>query len=113
MIVKQSAYIIVDFNDLVSVPVIESKFIESADEILHAFSRAIYQMLKEREPEYAEKIKHDIRARIANFPDERSLRQINSEVITKMISVSGMVVRASEVKPLAKEVTYKLSLIHI
>ena len=33
MIVKQSAYIIVDFNDLVSVPVIESKFIESADEI--------------------------------------------------------------------------------
>ena len=46
MIVKQAAYIIVDFNDLVSVPVIESKFIESADEILHAFSRAIYQMLK-------------------------------------------------------------------
>jgi replicative DNA helicase Mcm len=107
MIVKQTTYVVVDFNDLVSVPVIESKFIQSADEILHAFSRAIYEILKESNPEYAEKIKHDIRARIANFPDERSLRQINSEVITKMISVSGMVVRASEVKPLAKEVTYK------
>jgi len=107
MVVKQTTYIVVDFNDLVSVPFIESKFRESADEILTAFRKAIFEMLKERNPEYAEKIEHDIRARIANFPDERSLRQINSEVITKMISVSGMVVRASEVKPLAKELTYK------
>jgi len=107
MIVKQTTYIVVDFNDLVSVPVIEEKFRQSADEILTAFRKAIFEMLKERNPEYAEKIEHDIRARIANFPDERSLRQINSEVITKMISVSGMVVRASEVKPLAKELTYK------
>jgi len=107
MVVKQTTYIVVDFNDLVSVPLIESKFRESADEILAAFRKAIFEMLKERNPEYAEKIEHDIRARIANFPDERSLRQINSDVITKMISVSGMVVRASEVKPLAKELTYK------
>jgi len=107
MMPKQAKYIVVDFNDLVSVPLIESKFVESPDEILHAFSKAIYEILKERFPEYARKIQHEIRARIANFPAERSLRQINSEVITKMISVSGMVVRASEVKPLAKEVTYK------
>jgi len=107
MVVKQTTYIVVDFNDLVSVPFIESKFRENADEILTAFRKAIFEMLKERNPEYAEKIEHDIRARIANFPGERSLRQINSDVITKMISVSGMVVRASEVKPLAKELTYK------
>jgi len=107
MVVKQTTYVVVDFNDLVSVPLIESKFRESADEILAAFRKAIFELLKERNPEYAEKIEHDIRARIANFPDERSLRQINSDVITKMISVSGMVVRSSEVKPLAKELTYK------
>ena len=107
MMPKRTKYIVVDFNDLVSVPLIESKFVESPDEILHAFSRAIKEILQERFPEYARKIEHEIRARIANFPAERSLRQINSEVITKMISVSGMVVRASEVKPLAKEVTYK------
>ena len=107
MVVKQVTYIVVDFNDLVSVPLIESKFVESPDEILYAFSRAIKEILQERFPEYARKIEHEIRARIANFPAERSLRQINSEVITKMTSVSGMVVRASEVKPLAKELTYK------
>nr|ABZ09285.1 putative MCM2/3/5 family protein [uncultured marine crenarchaeote HF4000_APKG7F11] len=107
MMAKRAKYIVVDFNDLVSVPFIESKFVESPDEILNAFSRAIKEILQERFPEYARKIEHDIRARIANFPAERSLRQINSEVITKMTSVSGMVVRASEVKPLAKELTYK------
>ena len=107
MMPKRSKYIVVDYNDLVSVPTIESKFIESPDEILIAFSKAIKEILQERFPEYARKIEHEIRARIANFPAERSLRQINSEVITKMTSVSGMVVRASEVKPLAKEVTYR------
>nr|ABZ07375.1 putative MCM2/3/5 family protein [uncultured marine crenarchaeote HF4000_ANIW133M9] len=107
MMPKRAKYIVVDFNDLVSVPFIESKFVESPDEILNAFSRAIKEILQERFPEYARKIEHDIRARIANFPAERSLRQINSEVITKMTSVTGMVVRASEVKPLAKELTYK------
>ena len=107
MMPKRAKYIVVDFNDLVSVPFIESKFVESPDEILNAFSRAIKEILQERFPEYARKIEHDIRARIANFPAERSLRQINSEVITKMTSVFGMVVRASEVKPLAKELTYK------
>jgi len=107
MVVKQTTYIVVDFNELASVPVLLENFRESPDEILTAFRKAIFEMLKERNPEYAEKIEHDIRARIANFPGERSLRQINSDVITKMISVSGMVVRASEVKPLAKELTYK------
>ena len=51
MPVKQTTYIVVDFNDLVSVPVIEEKFRESADEILVAFRDAIYEMLKERNPE--------------------------------------------------------------
>ena len=107
MMSKHSKYIVVDYNDLVLFPVIESHFNEDPDQILDAFSRAIKEILKERFPDYAEKIKHDIRARIANFPVQRSLRQINSEIITKMTSVSGMVVRSSEVKPLAKEVTYK------
>ena len=46
MVVKHVTYIVVDFNDLVSVPVIEEKFRESADEILVAFRDAIYEMLK-------------------------------------------------------------------
>ncbi|MGI0002784.1 MAG: minichromosome maintenance protein MCM, partial [Nitrosopumilaceae archaeon] len=91
---------------------IESKFNENPDEILDAFARAIKEILQERFPQYAEKVKDNIRARIINFPIQRSLRQINAEIINKMTSVSGMVVRSSEIKPLAKEIIYKCPIGH-
>ena len=106
MMPKTSKYIVIDYNDLVANFDIESKFNENPDEILNAFARAIKEILQERFPKYAEKIKDEIRARIINYPVQRSLRQINAEVIGKVTSVSGMVVRSSEVKPLAKELIY-------
>ena len=106
MMPSKSKFINVDYNDLVLHPDIESVFNESPDSILEAFSRAIKEILQERFPKYAKKIEHEIRARIANYPVQRSLRQINAEVIGKITSVSGMVLRASEVKPLAKELVF-------
>ena len=112
MLPKDSRYIVIDYNDLVSNSTIESKFNENPDEILDAFARAIKEILQERFPQYAEKIKDEIRARIINFPIQRSLRQINAEIINQMTSVSGMVVRSSEIKPLAKEIIYKCPIGH-
>ncbi|HKC78931.1 MAG TPA: minichromosome maintenance protein MCM, partial [Nitrosopumilaceae archaeon] len=106
MMAKKIQYLVVDYNDLVSVPEIESVFNTDPDEILVMFAGAIKDILKERFPQYAEKIRHDVRVRIANYPAQRSLREINAEVIGKMTSVSGMVVRSSEIKPLAKELVY-------
>ena len=106
MMPSKSKFINVDYNDLVLHPDIESVFNENPDSILEAFSRAIKEILQERFPKYAKKIEHEIRARIANYPVQRSLRQINAEVIGKITSVSGMVLRASEVKPLAKELVF-------
>ena len=106
MMPTKSKFINVDYNDLVLHPDIESVFGENPDSILEAFSRAIKEILQERFPKYAKKIEHEIRARIANYPVQRSLRQINAEVIGKITSVSGMVLRASEVKPLAKELVF-------
>ncbi|RDJ32308.1 MAG: ATPase [Crenarchaeota archaeon] len=107
MMPKNSKFIVIDYNDLVSFPEIDSRFNEHPDQILSAFARAIKEILQERFSKYAEKIKDDIRARIVNYPVQRSLRQINAEVINRMTSVSGMVVRSSEVKPLARELIYK------
>jgi len=106
MMPSKSKFINVDYNDLVLHPDIESVFNENPDSILEAFSRAIKEILQERFPKYAKKIEHEIRARISNYPVQRSLRQINAEVIGKITSVSGMVLRASEVKPLAKELVF-------
>ncbi len=106
MMPKNSKFIIVDYNDLIIEPEIISIFNENPDRIFDAFSRAIKEALQTRFHDYAEKIKDEVRVRLVNFPLERSLRQINAETIGTITSVSGMVVRASEVKPLAKELVF-------
>ena len=106
MMPKSAKHIIVDYNDLVVEPEIEIIFTTEPDRILNAFSRAIKEALQTRFPDYAEKIKDEVRVRLVNYPLQRSLRQINAETIGNIASVSGMVVRASEVKPLAKELVF-------
>ncbi|PIW35225.1 MAG: ATPase, partial [Nitrosopumilales archaeon CG15_BIG_FIL_POST_REV_8_21_14_020_33_23] len=103
MMPKNAKFIIVDYNDLVIEPEVEHIFSTDPDRVLNAFSRAIKEALQTRFPDYAEKIKDEVRVRLVNYPLQRSLRQINAETIGNISSVSGMVVRASEVKPLAKE----------
>ncbi len=106
MMPKNAKYIVVDYNDLVVEPEIEILFTKNPDRVLDAFSRAIKEALQTRFPDYAEKIKDEVRVRLVNYPLQRSLRQINAETIGAITSVSGMVVRASEVKPLAKELVF-------
>ncbi len=106
MMPRNSKYIIVDYNDLVIEPELERIFSKDPDRIFNAFSRAIKEALQTRFTDYAEKIKDEVRVRLVNYPSQRSLRQINSETIGHITSVSGMVVRASEVKPLAKELVF-------
>ena len=106
MMPKNSKYILVDYNDLVVEPELASMFSDAPDKILDAFSRAIKEALQTRFSDYAEKIKDEVRVRIVNYPLQRSLRQITAETIGNIVSVSGMVVRSSEVKPLAKELIF-------
>ena len=106
MMPKASKHIIVDYNDLYEVQEIQAVFAENPDRIFDAFSRAIKEALQTRFPDYAEAIKDEVRVRLINYPSERSLRQINADTIGRITSVSGMVVRASEVKPLAKELVF-------
>lgn len=113
MMPKGSKHIVIDYNDLVGEPDIETLFHRDPDRILEAFAQAIGTLLEMRFSRYARTIKEQIRARIANFPLHRSLRQINAETIGRITSVSGMVVRASEVKPLAKELVYRCQDNHV
>ncbi len=107
MMARETKYIVIDYNDLVYDRDISDMFTHSPERILDSFSDAIKKVLYIRFPEYAEMIGDEIRARIINYPMERSLRRITADTIGKMISISGMVVRASEVNPLAKELIYE------
>ena len=73
MMPKNAKYIIVDYNDLVIEPQIEIIFSQNPDRLFDAFGRAIKEALQTRFPEYAEKIKDEVRARLINFPLELNM----------------------------------------
>src|SRR6187402_868973 len=58
-------------------------------------------------PDETNEIREHIRVRIGNYAVQKGLRDINADVINKLLGVSGMVVRSSEVKPLGKRIAYR------
>lgn len=99
---------VVDYLDLDSFnPSLASDTTRKPDEILEAFNEAVLSLLKEIHPDYEQEIHDKIRIRIGNYTVQRGLREINADFIDKLVSVSGMVVRSSEVKPLAKKIGYR------
>jgi len=83
------------------------------DDIIQCFIKATYEALRAENPDYAERIRKDIQVRIRNLTDKLSLRQITTEHLDKLVSVNGMVVRASELKPLALEAAFRCTKGHI
>ncbi len=69
--------------------------------------KQLFQFYLEIHPEYASEIRDNIRVRIGNYAVQKGLRDINADVINKLLGVSGMVVRSSEVKPFGKKIAYR------
>jgi replicative DNA helicase Mcm len=100
--------LIVDYIDLDSYnPFLAKEITHKPDEYLEAFNEAVLSVLREIHPDYEQEIREKIRVRIGNYTVQKGLREINADLINKLVSISGMVVRSSEVKPLAKKVAYK------
>ena len=108
MMASNSTSLIADYIDLdVANPEIAKLITYKPDETLEAFNEAVVSILREIHFDYAEEIKEKVKVRIGNYTVQKGLRDINAEVIDKLIGVSGMVVRSSEVKPLAKKIGYR------
>jgi replicative DNA helicase Mcm len=108
MMALGSTSAIVDYIDFDTFsPGLGKEITHSPDEMLAAFNSAVLTILSEIHPDYAEEIVDRIKVRIGNYSVQRTLRDINADVIDKLIGVSGMVVRTSEVKPLAKKIGYR------
>jgi replicative DNA helicase Mcm len=106
--VKGKNSLLVDYIDFSTFnPVLAKELTTNPDEVLAAFRRAVLEKLEQTQPDYAKEISDSIKVRIGNYTVPKGLREINAELINKLVSVSGMVVRTSEVKPLAKKVIYR------
>ncbi|MEM1525093.1 MAG: hypothetical protein QW618_03015, partial [Nitrososphaerales archaeon] len=100
--------LIVDFDDLNSYDIdLGLKLLTEPIETLNSFDKAAYEALRWENPSYADKIRKDLRVRIRNLPDKLSLRKLTTEHLGRLVAVSGMVIRASELKPLAMRVAFK------
>ncbi|HEX6282676.1 MAG TPA: minichromosome maintenance protein MCM [Nitrososphaera sp.] len=108
MMASGAQSLIVDYIDLDSYnPFLAKEITHKPDEYLEAFNEAVLSILREIHPDYEQEIREKIRVRIGNYTVQKGLREINADLINKLVSISGMVVRSSEVKPLAKKVAYK------
>jgi replicative DNA helicase Mcm len=107
MMAANAVSLVVDYIDLDSYnPELAKEITHKPDEYLEAFGEAVLSVLREIHSDYEQEIREKIRVRIGNYTVQKGLRQINADLIDKLVGVSGMVVRSSEIKPLAKKVAY-------
>ncbi|HZI71863.1 MAG TPA: minichromosome maintenance protein MCM, partial [Nitrososphaeraceae archaeon] len=107
MMATSSTSLVVDYIDFDTFkPDLSKQITHNPDEMLEAFNEAVLDILNQIHPDYALEIHDKIKVRIGNYTVQKGLRDINADVIDKLIGVSGMVVRSSEVKPLAKKIGY-------
>jgi replicative DNA helicase Mcm len=100
--------LVIDYIDFDTFnPSLAQRITKQPDEMLSAFNEAVLSILREIHPDYEQEIHEKIRVRMGNYTVQKGLREINADLIDKLVSVSGMVVRSSEVKPLAKKVSYR------
>lgn len=103
-----STYIDIDYQDLNQSNMdLAIQLSEKPDDLLQALNESVYKVLKSIHPEYAEEIREKIKVRIANYQIHKTLREVDAEVINKLITVPAMIVRSSEVRPLAKRLVYQ------
>jgi len=108
MMASNAQSLVVDYIDFDSFnPSLAKQITHEPDEMLDAFNEAVLSILREIHPDYEQEIRDKIRVRMGNYTVQKGLREINADLIDKLVSVSGMVVRSSEVKPLAKKVAYR------
>ena len=91
----------VDFGDLLKYNNdLANKVLLEPDSALGAFRTAAYETMRSENALYADRIKRDLVVRIKGIPDQVPLRKVDTSRLDKMIAVSGMVVRTSELRPL-------------
>jgi len=95
----------VDFGDLL---VFDSEFagsvLESPDKTLPILNAALNEQVR---IEFPDQTSRRYVARVRNLPETLSIRSIRAQHLRKLVSVDGIVVRASTVRPMLVRATYR------
>lgn len=98
-----------DFQDLISFDnVFMSLAAEDPSKFIETVNNALVAVLRVEDPDYVSSIDTtSLKARISNYTEHVLLRAIRSKHIGKLVRVSGIMMRASEVKPLLVQAMFQ------
>jgi len=100
MALSKHIFIVIDFNDLLTFDDgLASATLTNPEKAITAASGAIRRILRVVDPDYADTVEN-LHARFKRVPDRVSVRNIRAEHIGNLISISALVTRVSDVKPL-------------
>jgi replicative DNA helicase Mcm len=107
LIANEGKSLAVDFGDLLRYSSdLANKIILEPDAALPEFRTAAFETMRSENPLYADRIRRDLVVRIRGIPDQVPLRKVDTSHLDKLIAVSGMVVRTSELRPLMTQAAW-------
>lgn len=99
--------LVIDYNDFKNFGESYAEgLLDDPDTYLESFDKALRSLLKSINPEYGNAIEKEAKIRIGGYTVVTGIRSINTKILNKLINVSGMVVRTSEVKSLGIRTIY-------
>lgn len=109
MSINDELSISIDFQDLIAFDnVFMTVSAENPLNFLDTANNALIAVLRLEDPDYISSIDTSlIKARITNYSEHVALRAIRSRHIGKLVHVSGIMMRASEVKPLLVQAMFQ------
>ena len=109
MSINDETSISIDFQDLISFDnVFLALAAENPSKFIDTINNALIAVLRVEDPDYVSSIDTSLlKARITNYSEHVPLRAIRAKHIGKLIRVSGIMMRASEVKPLLVQAMFQ------
>ncbi len=99
--------LVVDFGDLLKYNGdLANRVLLDPDSSLPAFKTAAFETMRSENALYADRVKRELKVRIRGIPDQVPLRKVDTSYLDKMLSVAGMIVRTSELRPLMTEAAW-------
>ena len=104
LISNEGKSLIVDFGDLLKYNSdLANRVLLDPDSSLASFKIAAFETMRSENALYADRVKRELTVRLRGLTDLVVLRKVDTSYIDRMIAVSGMVVRTSELRPLMTE----------
>ncbi|MDA4124301.1 MAG: minichromosome maintenance protein MCM [Thaumarchaeota archaeon] len=101
LISNEGKSLTVDFGDLLRYDNdLANTLLLKPDYALASFKTAAYETMRSENALYADRVKRDLAVRIRAISDLVPLRKVDVSYLDKMLAVSGMIVRTSELRPL-------------